>query len=170
MGKREKKIEAIKKYIGNISPNWPVYTYGSIPLGKARNACSSYAGAVQPKDILGLIDITITNNGKKGLLFTEHKVYYDNGFLESKGVVSYQSVSENGTIPNALLGTQYNKQALIELVSLLSKIDSETVLEKIERGIDAGNELLDVGNNFLDAITKLGDFLDRLVDDSSSKK
>lgn len=163
MGKREKKIEAIKKYIENVAKNYPAYTYGNIPSDKARNACNSYAGTIQPNDILGLIDITISNNGKKGLVFTEHKVYYDNGLFADRGSVSYKSVSEKGTIPNSLFGSAYNKQALIELVSLLSNIDAETFWGTIEENINTANEIVDV-------VEKIGDFFNRLCGDADSKK
>lgn len=163
MGKRVRKIEAIKKYIGNVSGNWPSYSYGQIPNDKARNACNSYAGAIQVSDILGLVDISITNNGKKGLVFTEHRVYYDNGLFESRGSVTYKSVSENGSIPGALFGSAYNKQALNELVSLLSKIDAETLSGTV-------NDAVKTANDVLDTIESIGAFLKRLGESNDSEK
>ena len=81
MSKRERKKELIKKYIKNAAGGWSAYSYGNIPKQLVKNACTSYAGAVQYDDVLGLIDITITGSGKKGMLFTSQRVYYDYGML-----------------------------------------------------------------------------------------
>ena len=37
------------------------------------------------------------------MLFTSHRLYYDNGMLEKKGNVTYKQISDNGTIPSAVL-------------------------------------------------------------------
>ena len=126
MGKQDKKIAAIKKYIGNAAGDWPGYAYGNIPKEKARNACTSYAGTVGYGNILGLIDTTILGNGKKGILFTENKIYYDNGMLGSRGSVSYKSIYESGSIPSGLIDITYNTNALKELISMLACIEGES--------------------------------------------
>ena len=164
MGKREKKIETIKKYITNIASNYPTYSYGKIPSNKARNACNSYGGSIQPSDVLGLIDTSLSEDGSQGLLFTEHAVYYKRKALfglGDSGKVLYKNVSETGTIPSALFDYPYNKQALNDLVSLLSKIDSETVLGKIDGAINTGNEILD-------AVDKAKILWDRLFGESDT--
>ena len=132
MGKKEQKIGAIKRYISNVAGDWSSYSYGNIPKEKARNACSSYAGAVQPQQILGLIDISVTQNGKKGIIFTENRAYYDNGLFGERGYVSYKSVNENGTIPGGIFGASYNKQALKELISILSQIEGQNLQNSID--------------------------------------
>lgn len=143
MGKRERKIEMIKKYISNVSGTWSAYSYGNIPQILAANACSSYAGAVQPQNILGLVDITITGNGRKGLTFTESAVYFDNGAFASRGKVMYRDVYDSGQISGNLFGSSYNKQALIELVSALAEIEGESVQTKLG---DVNNALNSVNN------------------------
>ena len=74
MGKRERKIEAVKEYIDGAAGTWPGYAYGNIPRNLATAACRSYAGAVQAEDIIGLIDITVLGNGKKGMVL--QKIIY----------------------------------------------------------------------------------------------
>lgn len=140
MGKRERKIAVIQKYLKNVAGNWESYTYGKIPKSIAINACSAYAGTVELTNILGLIDITIRGNGKKGLLFTEHKIYYDNGVLGANGSVSYKSVYDRGSMPSGLLDSTYNTQALKELVSILAGIEGETAIGEINNRIDNLNE------------------------------
>lgn len=159
MGKRERKTEAIKKYIGNISGNWTAYSYGKIPKSIALNAINTYAGAIQYQDILGLVDITVLGNGKKGMLFTEHKIYYNNGMLESNGNVSYKQINETNSIPAELFGCAYNRQALKELVSILAGIEGESVQGTVD---DINNAI----NNTLDNVSKniqsLGNTLEKV--------
>ena len=138
MGKREKKIEVIRKYINQVGgTSWPGYAYEKIPKSLASNARYAYAGAIQTQDILGLVDITITGNGKKGIVFTEYKAYYDNGFLENRGSVSYQEIYESGKIPGGILGTSYNKQALIELLSKLADIEGANLGGTVNETLDS---------------------------------
>lgn len=59
-------IEAVKKYLGGAAGSWSAYLYGSIPQNLASAACHSYAGAIQPEDITGLIDITVSGNERTG--------------------------------------------------------------------------------------------------------
>lgn len=136
MGKRERKIQVIQKYIKGVAGNWSSYTYGEIPATLMRNACSCYAGAVQGENILGLIDTTVLGNGKKGMMFTDNRIYYDNGILESRGSVSYMQVFNDGTIPGGLFGASYNETALQELVSILADIEGETIEDKVNGTID----------------------------------
>lgn len=161
MGKREKKIEVIQKYISGVAGNWPAYTYGRIPNTLIRNACNSYAGAVQEENILGLIDITVFGNGKKGMMFAEHKIYYDNGMLGNRGCVSYAEIYNSGTIPGALFSASYNEIALKELVSLLVAIEGETLQDKvngaidgIEQGLQSFTEVVEKGTELFDSFMK----------------
>lgn len=123
--KRDRKIEAIRKYIGNVGGSWPAYSYGEIPEQNAINACNSYAGAVEYQNILGLIDTTIWGNGKKGMIFTEYKIYFDNGMFESRGSISYKEINDSGVIPGEVFGASYNGEALKELLSILASIEGE---------------------------------------------
>lgn len=164
MNKREKKVALIKNYIGNISNSWPTYSYGKIPEAKAANACSTYAGAVHPKDVLGLVDISISGNGKKGLLFTEYCIYYNNGFGGEQVEVSYKAVNERGTIPSTLFDAAYNRQALIDLVSALAYIEGGAVqatINSLEKSIDGATDKV---RSVSDAISKAADFVNALAD------
>ncbi|MGY3666253.1 MAG: hypothetical protein ACXAHE_21065 [Roseburia sp. 1XD42-69] len=162
MGKREKKIEVIKKYINGAAGEWAAYAYGKIPDTLIRNACNSYAGAVQKENVLGLIDITVLSNGKKGMMFTDKKIYYNNGMMESRGSVSYMQIYNDGTIPGALFGVSYNKTALKELVSLLAAIEGETLQDRvngtidgIEQGIQSFSEVVERGAELFGAFMEL---------------
>lgn len=160
MGKRERKIEAISKYISNVGGNWPAWSYGKIPKNKAQNACYEYAGAIEPKDILGLIDITVSGNGKKGMVFTESKVYFNNGFLENKGSVSYKKIHDSGVIPGEVFSVSYNTEALKELLSQLSYIEGENMQDTIN---DFGNAV-NQGINFVsDTIDNVTDTIDKVA-------
>ena len=158
MGKREKKIEAIKKYISNVSGTWDAYTYGAIPSDIASNACRSYAGAINRQDILGLIDITVLDNGKKGMIFTEYAVYYDNGFLADRGKVSYKQIAESGKIPGEIFDASYNNQALRELLSLLADIETSNIkdtLNSVNDGLNDLTEIINMGTDIYNTIKSL---------------
>lgn len=164
MNKREKKIAIIKNCIGNISCDWPAYSYGMIPAVKAANACSTYAGAVQPKEVFGLVDTSISGNGKKGLLFTEYSIYYNNGLWGNQGKVSYKQVNESGEISSALFDAAYNRQALIELVSALAYIEGGTVqatINSLEKSIVGATDKV---QSVSDTIGKAADFVNALAD------
>lgn len=77
MGKRERKIAIIKKYLPQCNSVYKCHVYGDIPQSKITNACSSYAGYVSSRNVLGLIDETFFDTGKKGFLFTEEGFYSD---------------------------------------------------------------------------------------------
>lgn len=162
MGKRERKIETIKNYIENVGGTWPTYSYGNIPKTLAINACNSYAGAINPEDILGLIDITILGTGKKGTVFTEYNVYYDNGLLGSKGSISYRTIYEKESIPTTLLDSTYNTNAMLELVSILADIEGESVIENIANGIADMQDIVGVVNDGLDLIQNLIDVVNTM--------
>lgn len=145
MGKKERKIEAIKKSIRNISTySW--YTYGSIPNRIASNACSSYGGNLSASNILGIVDTSITGNGKTGLIFAEYGVYFNNGMFGSTGYIAYREIAKTGKISGEIFSSNYNRQALIELLSVLSDIegkDLEGTLGDINKGIDDINKAID---------------------------
>ncbi len=173
MTKRDKKIEVIRMYIKNVGGTWPAYSYGKIPTEKVTNACKSYAGAVQSRDVLGLIDITIAGNGKKGIVFTDDRVYFDNGFLEQRGSFSYRQVNESEKIPINVYGSSYNKQALRELISMLAQIDEES----LQGMVDSVNNKLDSFNQGIDSVTDtiekvssiVGSFM-RLIEKSNNNQ
>ena len=115
MGKKERKLEIIRKYIDNASGTWNSYTYGRMPSKIINGACSSYVGA-NANEVLGIIDTTILGTGKTGIAFTEHKIYYGGGLFGKSGCISYQELFKNG-YPDGLLNTTYNIQALKEMIS-----------------------------------------------------
>ena len=160
MGKLERKKAIIEKYISNAAGTWPAWSYGKIPSYKLKNACYEYVGAVEPSNILGLIDITISGNGKKGMVFTEHKVYFNNGLLGSRGSVSYQSIFENGSIPTEVLDVCYNTAALRELLNGLANIEGENVQDTIN---DIGNAVNNGMNSVLNTINNVADTVDKAV-------
>lgn len=143
IGKRERKIEAVKEYIHGAAGTWSGYAYGSIPQKLATAACRSYAGAIHPKDIIGLIDITVLNNGKKGMVFTENNIYYDNGVMGNRGSVSYRKIHETGKIPEGVMDSTYNSIAMKELIGILANIEGEDVIQEIGDTIDAGIALIE---------------------------
>lgn len=99
MGQLEKKIEVIEKYIGSVASTWDTHSYEEIPKRKAVNACCEYAKGITWQDIIGMVDITVTGNGKKGMVFTESEVFYNNGFLENRGSITYKSIRKTKKIP-----------------------------------------------------------------------
>lgn len=133
MNKRQTKIELVRKYIKNINVNGVAYTYLNIPKDIANNAISSYASSVRYKDIIGIIDTSKTGNGKKGLLFTEYKVFYNNGMMRKKGSISYNLIYENRGVPAEIINPDYNKQNLVELLNELSVIESDSVQNQIRK-------------------------------------
>jgi hypothetical protein len=165
MGKKEREIQLIKKYIKNVAKGWPAYTYGNIPKSLANNACSEYAGAAQYDDIIGLIDITIAGNAKKGMLFTTSRVYYNNGLFGSTGSVSYKQMCEDNAVPSGVLDVSYNKEALLELLAGLSEIAGDNFQSKINninssidgfnQGVNSIVETLEKGADLMDSIMKI---------------
>ena len=114
MGKREKKIDVISKYLKNCTI-YNYATYGYISSEKFNNACRTYAGNVDFKDTIGMIDTTVFGSGKKGILFTEKGVYY--------------STSQGGkyfTYAKALEftgWTEYNCKVLNDMITRLKNIE-----------------------------------------------
>jgi len=154
MSKRDKKIEVIKKYIRSAAKNWDAYSYGSIPKMQAVNACHSYAGAISPEDILGLIDITVLGNGKKGIVFTEKKIYFDNGIMGSKGARSYKQMFESGQMPRELFDSAYNVAALREMLNELINIEGQSLQNDIKGVGDTIDSLTQGINDISDTIEK----------------
>ena len=163
MGKREKKIELIGKYIHNVS-SYPTYAYGSIPGSVASNARISYGGSISNSDILGLVDTSITGSGKTGLMFTEYRVYYNNGMFGSRGYISYRDIMNTGKISGDIFSNAYNRQALIELLSLLADVegksfgetleDANKTIDNINKTIDDVGELMNKGLDLLERFLK----------------
>lgn len=162
MGKRENKINAIREHIDNVS-NFTTYAYGSVPRSVAVNAIRSYGGAISPEDILGLVDTTITGNGRTGLIFTEYNIYYYNGVLTERGKYSYRDIAKNnGMIPSAIFDGTYNKQVLRELLKELAYIEGkdltgtlDDINQSMDNAINTINEISDMvqkGFNFLDGL------------------
>ncbi len=162
MSKRQQKIDIIRKYIGNASGTWPAYSYGNIPHDKLSNACRSYANANSTEDVLGLIDITIAGSGKKGMLFTEDIIYYDNGMMGSKGSISYKSLykslRDDNCIPGAVIGSTYNQTALKEMIITLAYIEGKTFVDSVENTIDNIDGIVGTIDNWINKLdTIFGD-------------
>ena len=138
MGQLEKKIEVIEKYIGSVASTWDTYSYEEIPKRKAVNACCEYAKGITWQDIIGMVDITVTGNGKKGMVFTESEVFYNNGFLENSGSITYKSIRKTKKIPGGIFSTYYNKEVLITMLSELANLEGVT----LQSGIDGLNNSL----------------------------
>ena len=157
MGKLERKKEVIEKYISKAGGNWPAWSYGKIPSLRLKNACYEYVGAVETSSILGLIDITVSGNGKKGMVFTEHKVYFNNGLLGSKGSVSYQSIFDDRSIPSEVLDSYYNTAALKELLSDLAHIEGQSMQNTLNDLDNAVNQGMDTVANTIDNVVNVID-------------
>ena len=105
----------------------------------ATNASKSYGGAITTNNILGLVDTTVLGNGQKGLIFAEHCVYFNNGLLGSKGSISYREIAKTNKIPGDIFDPAYNRQALIDLLSLLADIegkDLDGTITDLGKGLD----------------------------------
>ena len=167
MSKKSRMIEVMNKYLKNVpSSSYETYTYGKIPKSLVNNACNSYAGAIQYDDVIGLVDTSIFGNGKIGLLFTEYRVYYNHGLLGSQGAISYQSIYDSGKISSGVFDSPcINKQALIEVLSILAGIRGETVQE-INKGIDG---LTNTVVSIIDTIDRLGSLWGSIKGAANSK-
>ena len=159
MGKKEKKIALISKYIHNVS-NYSSYEYGRIPSDVLRGAMLKYIGVVDKNDILGIVDVSWNNSGNKGIAFTDKKIYYNNGLglWENPKSISYMEINTHNQIPNDLLDkSRYNIEVLKELIGKLVEIHCETIYDKLEQGIDFTNKVL----NALDTVVTIFDSSDK---------
>ena len=68
-----------------------------------------------------------------------------------------KSVNENGTIPGGIFGASYNKQALKELISILSQIEGQN----LQNSIDEINNKLD---DFSQGVQTVTDTIDKAAD------
>ena len=116
MGKLEKKIELIKKYLPRCNSVYKCYTYGTIPREQFNNACKNYAGYVPYEKALGMIDETLFDNGKKGMLFTDTGVYVDG----RQSIMKYADGCKFSSLPSS-----YNITVLNELLMKLCDIENE---------------------------------------------
>ena len=170
MGKRERKIEVIKKYIHNISGNWDAYSYGDIPQKRMNGAASHYAGS---GEMIGLIDTTIFGTGEKGVAFTDSAIFWDYGMIGSKGKVTYREISDSGKIPNGVFLSSFNKNALIDMISQLSNIEGESVLSTIQDindGIDTFAQGVDGVKDILNKVVGIRERLFGETSDDSLKE
>ncbi len=171
MSKKSRMIEVMNNYLKNVpsSSSWDTYTYGKIPRSLVSNACNSYAGAIQYDDVIGLVDTSVMSNGKKGLLFTEYKVYYNNGLLGYQGSISYQKIYDDGSMSTNIFDAAYNRQALKEVLSKLAYIRGETVqstVQGINKDID---DLTNTVGSIIDTIDRLGSLWGSIKDAINSK-
>ena len=68
------RLDVMEKYGRKLSSS-SFYIKGTIPNKILRNAISKYAYEASPGEVLGLIDTTIMDSGKAGILFTEDGFY-----------------------------------------------------------------------------------------------
>lgn len=162
MGKFEMKANVVKQFLANVAGSYSSYTYGKIPSALAQNACKTYAGAVRFQNILGLIDTSILGDGKKGMLFTDHAVYYNNGFFNNPKKISYQEIYETSKISSEVFYPSYNSQALKELLSLLAQIEGGEAggLKRFSRKIASLNNQM---SNVEGTVDQIGETVNSVV-------
>lgn len=76
MASRKALIELMRKYACEIRTSFEFHIKGEIPSKKVDNALKSFANGLDRTTIIGFYDMTVTNNGKSGYIFTDTKVYY----------------------------------------------------------------------------------------------
>ena len=80
MSQREKIEKYLEKYAGDGYPMQyvtPRFQTGGFLSAKAvKHAIRSYAAGAAENEVLGLLDTTLTGNGKEGFLFTDTMAYY----------------------------------------------------------------------------------------------
>lgn len=167
MTKRDKKLEIINRCINNCT-TWVSAIGNLISEEKVYNACRSYAGNVNPKDVIALIDETIFGNGKKGMLFTENGLYYSSSmggqyfsysepkYFERRGgyncVALNEMIQELNNIEIAPSGVEILGGIIgkaINFISELNEIANEDTKDNDIKGM-IGNKT-DKGINTLDS-------------------
>ena len=87
MTDHEKKLEILRKYYQDIKVSChPFLLADQISRKQLDNAISKFAQGVDRSTILGLYDISFSENGKNGFLFTDTKVYYLEPFEKPKKI------------------------------------------------------------------------------------
>lgn len=76
MTQKEKIIECLEKYAWNICTVDRFYMGNGITQKALKNAIKTYAAGVVESDVIALLDVTLTGNGKEGFLFTDTMAYY----------------------------------------------------------------------------------------------
>ena len=76
MNQHEEKINLLKKYYNKIKINNSFYIAGEIPYSKLDNALESFALELDISEILGFYDITMSETGKNGYIFSDTGIYY----------------------------------------------------------------------------------------------
>lgn len=88
----DKKFQLFLKYYNQMAENGMAYNGRYIPEKILNNAISTYAKDVDKDRILGLIDTTLTSNGKDGYLFTDTCMYYREAY-DSGNKIKYEDIS-----------------------------------------------------------------------------
>ena len=87
MTDHEKKLEILRKYYQDIKVSChPFLLADQISRKQLDNAISKFAQGVDRSTILGFYDISFSENGKNGFLFTDTKVYYLEPFEKPKKI------------------------------------------------------------------------------------
>ena len=95
MKKNYKELEDIlRTYMYKINAygtSQHYYFKGDIPIKKLDNAINTYASNVDPNQVMALLDTTLTQNGKEGILFTTTGLY-SKDTLSEKITVDYKDI------------------------------------------------------------------------------
>ena len=137
--KRERQISIISNGIAKCvkTNSASVYSYGNIPVKCVIGARSSYIGAVDYDDILGLIDTTVWGSGKRGMVFTDQGVYL-RAMLEDSVYCPYSNLTEFN-IPD---DTYFDSSGLLDMLQELFNLEQE--FEEPSLGDEIISGLLDL--------------------------
>lgn len=82
-----KKVNILKKYYKEINNTSFIFEVGdSVSSKKIENAKKSFASGLDSNKVLGFLDLTITDNGKKGYIFTEENVWFKDYFEKTEKI------------------------------------------------------------------------------------
>lgn len=142
MSVKQDKIDAIKKYLPGCTTS-SRYVYGEIPRDKLKTAISSYAYGIAENDVIGMIDISFAQDGRKGFVFTY------NGFSSDvkPGLTEYSDGFQFESLPwlhydlnavNQLLHQLYSAEKVSDIKAYAVKTFASAIfngfLESQERG------------------------------------
>lgn len=158
--KKQEKIEIVRRKINDCSKYTTdkVYYYGNISDKVFYRAKESYAKMLTKNEVLGLIDTSITGNGKVGMILTEKGIHYKD-ILENPGYISYDDIIVNEKLLDSKLGDKYNLRSLKNMIKEITAVDCMSVdelLDSVEQGMEyidmiyeKGKELCQMAKNMM---------------------
>ncbi len=161
----QKKRDIVKSRISSCAKNAmdATYFYENLPdkiFYKIRNI---YGFSATKEEVLGMIDDTLTHNGKTGLLLTLKGIYYRR-MMESAGFISYSDAVDNPDILRRKLGDDFNISHLKELVNAIKAVDRYTpdelistaneAIQKLDTTVQKGREVLELFKNTVESWKK----------------